>query len=76
MINVTVFLLILWILDYLFSSMIKQVPNSLTVHDDSWTLKFDNFPEFQNAISDSSQRAPLWTLRTKIDVTQALVRVR
>ena len=54
-----VFLLILWILDYLFSSMIKQVPNSLTVHDNSWTLKFDNFPEFQNVISDSPQRAPL-----------------
>ena len=47
------FLLILQILDDLFSSMIKQVHNSLTVHDNSWNLKFDNFSEFQNVISDN-----------------------
>ena len=34
-----------------FSSMIKQVHNPLTVHDNSWTLKFDNFSEFQNVIT-------------------------
>ena len=28
------------------------VHNSLTVYDNSWALKFDNFSEFQNAISD------------------------
>ena len=33
--------------------MIKQVHDSLTVHDNSRTLKFDNFSEFQNAISDN-----------------------
>ena len=27
--------------------------NSLTVYDISWALKFDNFSEFQNMISDS-----------------------
>ena len=31
-----------------------RVHNSLTVDDNLWTLKFDNFPEFQNVISDSS----------------------
>ena len=30
------------------------VHNSLTVHDNSWALKFDNFSEFQNVIGDSS----------------------
>ena len=38
--------------------MIKQIYNSLTVHDNSWTLKFDNFSEFQNVISDSSPTPP------------------
>ena len=31
----------------------KQVQNSLTVHDNSSTLKFDKFSDFQNIISDS-----------------------
>ena len=30
-----------------------RVPNFLTVHDNSWALKFDNFSEFRNVISDS-----------------------
>ena len=34
--------------------MIKQVHNSLTVHDNLWILKFDNFSEFQNFISDNN----------------------
>ena len=34
--------------------MIKQVRNSLTVHDNWWTLKFDNFSKLQNVISDSA----------------------
>ena len=34
--------------------MIKQEYNLLTVHDNSWTLKFDKFSELQNVISDSS----------------------
>ena len=33
--------------------MIKQVHNSLTIQDNLWTLKFDNFSEFYNVISDS-----------------------
>ena len=33
--------------------------NSLTVHDNSWALKFDNFCEFQNVISDSTPSRPL-----------------
>ena len=36
-----------------FLSMIKQVHNALTVHDNSWALKLDNFSEFQNFISDN-----------------------
>ena len=31
-----------------------RVQNSLTVHDNSWALKIDNFSEFQNVISDSA----------------------
>ena len=34
--------------------MIKQVRNSVTVYDSSWTLRFDNFSEFQNVISDNT----------------------
>ena len=35
--------------------------NSLTVHDNSWALKFDNFFEFQNVISDTSSfTPPVW----------------
>ena len=33
--------------------MIKQVHNSLSVHENLWTLKFDNFSEVQKAISDN-----------------------
>ena len=54
-----------------FSSMIKQVQNSLTVHDNSWTLEFDNFFDFQNVISDSPPFTPerhYDALRTKIDM--------
>ena len=40
-------------LDDLFSSMIQEVLNSLNVYDNLWTLKFDNFSEFQNVISDN-----------------------
>ena len=50
--------------------MIKQVHNSLTVDDNSWTLKFDNFSELQNVITDNpptSQRH-YHALRTKIDM--------
>ena len=39
-----------------------RVHNSLTVHDNLWALKFDNFSEFQNVMSDT-QRPPsasLW----------------
>ena len=38
--------------------MIKQVHNSLTVHDNSWTLKFYNFSDFQDVISDSAHPTP------------------
>ena len=30
----------------------------MTVHDNLWTLKFDNFSEFQNVISDSPPHPP------------------
>ena len=45
-----------------------RVHNSLTVHDNSWALKFDNFLEFQNVISDSSPTPQRHcdALRTKI----------
>ena len=50
--------------------MIKQVHNSLTVHDNLWTLKFDNFSEFHNVINDSSPSPERHydALRTKIDM--------
>ena len=53
-------------LDDLFPSMIKQVHNSLTVHENSRALKFHHFSEFQNVIGDS----PLTPERhyTKIDM--------
>ena len=76
------FLIFFIILDDHFQSIIKQVHNSLTVHDNSWTLKFDNFSEFQNFISDSPQhrssfspspRASLWpTVYEKRYVTHPL----
>ena len=47
---------------YLFSPIIKQVRNSLSVHDNSWTLKFNNISEFQNVISGYPQRASLWLI--------------
>ena len=31
----------------------------MTVHDNLWTLKFDNFSEFQNVISDNPPPRPL-----------------
>ena len=40
-------------LDVIFFFFIKQVHNSLTVHDSSRALKFDDFFEFRNLISDS-----------------------
>ena len=57
--------------------MTKQIHNSLAVDDNSRALKFDNFSEFQNVISDSSPPLPLPrpqpqryydALRTKIDM--------
>ena len=45
-------------LDVIFSSMIKQVHNSLTVHDSSRALKFDDFFEFRNLISDRPPPPP------------------
>ena len=33
--------------------MIKQVHNLLTVHDNLWTLKLDNFSELKNVIGDN-----------------------
>ena len=35
--------------------MIRKVQNSLTVHGNSRTLKFDNFSEFRSVISDSQE---------------------
>ena len=35
-----------------------RVHNSLTVHANLWALKFDNFSEFQNVISDSPPPPP------------------
>ena len=44
--------------------------NSLTVYDISWALKFDNFSEFQNMISDSlpTHERHYDVLSTKIDM--------
>ena len=38
--------------------MIKQIHNSLAVDDNSRALKFDNFSEFQNVMSDSPPPPP------------------
>ena len=38
--------------------MIKQVHNLLTVHDNLWTLKLDNFSELKNVIGDNSRPPP------------------
>ena len=52
--------------------------NSLTVHDNLWTLKFDKFSEFQNVISDNLSPPPhprtslLRTASEKRYVTHAL----
>ena len=48
----------------------KQVQNSLTVHDNSWTLKFHNFSEFQNVINVSppAESVIMMHRRTKIDL--------
>ena len=47
-----------------------RVHNSLTVQDNSWALKFDNFSEFRNVISDSTPNPQrhYGALRTKIDM--------
>ena len=42
------------ILDDLISSTVKQIYNSFTFYGNSSTLKFDDFSEFQNIISDSN----------------------
>ena len=51
--------------------------NSLTVYEHTWALKFDDFSEFQNVISDNPQppQPPTFlpqrhfdALRTKIDM--------
>ena len=34
-----------------------RVHHSVTVHDNSWALKFDNFSEFQSIITDSHSRS-------------------
>ena len=52
----------------------KQIHNSLTVHYNSWNLKFDSFSEFQSVISDSAPPPPFIrerhydVLRAKIDM--------
>ena len=50
--------------------MIKQVNNSMAVHDSSWTLKFDNFTDFPNVISDRppTPERHYDALRTKINM--------
>ena len=48
-----------------------RIHHSLTVYDNSWALKFYNFSEFQNVISDSPPPTPQLhydPLRTKIDM--------
>ena len=41
--------LYIWAIErYELSTLSIRVHNSLTVHDNSWSLKFDNFSEFQN----------------------------
>ena len=56
--------------------MIRQVLNSLTVHDNSRTFKFDNFSEFKNVISDSlsAPKRHYDALRTKIDICDSPLR--
>ena len=50
----------------------KRVHNSLTFHDNSWALRFDNFSEFQNIISDGlfppTPQGHYDVLRTKISM--------
>ena len=48
----------------------KQVQNSLTVHDNSRTLKFHNFSEFQNVINVNppAESVIMTHRRTKIDL--------
>ena len=41
--------------------MIKQVHNTLTVHDSSRILKLDSFSEFQNVISDGTTPSVIMT---------------
>ena len=53
-----------------------RVHNSLTVHANLWALKFDNFSEFQNVISDSLHPTPEHyydVLRTKIVIYLLLI---
>ena len=47
--------------------MIKYVHNSLTVDNNSWTLKLDTFSELQNVISDNTYKPQhlYHALRTK-----------
>ena len=42
--------------------------SSLTIHGNSWVLKLDNFPEFQNVISDSSPQRHYDALPTKTNM--------
>ena len=56
--------------------MIKQVHNALAVHNNSRTLKFDDFSEIQNFISDNPSPPSPLTIITKhsiLDVAAALV---
>ena len=43
---------------YELGTLSMQVHNLLTVHNNSWALKFDNFSEFQNVIKDSPPPSP------------------
>ena len=57
---------------YELGTLSMQVHNLLTVHNNSWALKFDNFSEFQNVIKDSppplNPQCYYDTLCTNIDI--------
>ena len=53
--------------------MTKQAHSLLAIHDNTWTLKFENFSEFQNVIIDkpmlpTTRERHYDALRTKIDM--------
>ena len=53
--------------------MFKQVHNSLTADDNLWTLKFDNFSEFQNFISDGTPTSTHPTRQRHYDALQTKI---